>query len=882
MGVRQAHDPVGDPDAAARRLAALPALLTAQADALAEVVAGKPLVLVLDDLLRAVEQASPHGVLASVLLLDDDGRHLRHGAAPSLPAEYNAAIDGVEIGPSVGSCGTAAYRRARVVVEDIETDPLWDDFRELARRFDLRACWSTPIIGSGDEPLGTFALYSREPRHPGISELAAIDVLAGTFALIIERSRASQSGARLQDAAARRLVLELAMGAGGFGTFDWDLTTGALVWDGQLFDIFDVPPAERERPMTIDDFYAGVHAGDRDRVKAAIDRAVRERGDFEIEYRVAVRGGQRWVAARARTITDQAGVAVRVIGAAQDTTSRKDAESRVARVMDSMSTGFFFVDPQWRFTFVNAEAERVLGRPRDALLGRSIWEEFPAAVGSDFETHYRHAASSGEPVAFDAYYPEPLEAWYEVRGWPSPDGLAVYFIDVTARRAAEQNAQRAISRAGLIARVSEDLAGTLDARESMRRLAQVVVPGLADWCVVTLIDDDRHAGTRRGLGDAVGWHTDPDQRELVDVYAMTRLEQMTDHSLVVRAVETSTVQVLNGNALAELSTMFEPDAAPLRMLTELDVDSAVVLPLSGQEQSVGMLSVVNTSARGEFSDEDVELLREIAARAGIVLDRARLYRQQRAVAETLQRSLLRTPQARPDVALSVAYVPAAEVAQVGGDWYDAFNQPDGSTTIVIGDVMGHDLLAAAAMGEMRTLVRSLAARHGGHPARTLTDVESVMQQLGEETLATVFVGRVAPSDDGSALELQYCLAGHPPPLLVHANGEVETLDDSGSADPLLGIGHIGRRQYTVPLEDGALLVLYTDGLVERRDQPVDEGIDMLRQALGELGGADPETVRDKVLARMLPARAEDDVALLVLAVDLVGRFPQTKKRHPLD
>ncbi|WP_162248023.1 SpoIIE family protein phosphatase [Angustibacter sp. Root456] len=863
-------------------LGGLPALLSAQADALAEVVAGQPLVLVLDDLLRAVEQASSREVMASVLLLDDDGQHLRHGAAPSLPAEYNAAIDGVRIGPSVGSCGTAAYRRSRVIVEDVETDPLWDDFRDLARRFDLRACWSTPIIGSRDEPLGTFALYSREPRRPGAAELAAIDVLVGTFALIIERSRVGQAGSVLQDAAARRLVLELAMGAGGLGTFDWDLTTGALVWDGQLFDIFDIAPADRERPMTIEDFYAGVHPGDRDRVQVALDRAVSEAGDFEVEYRVVVRDGQRWVAARGRALTDQSGEVVRVIGAAQDTTSRKDDEARVARVMDSMSTGFFFLDPQWQFTFVNAEAERVLGRPREELLGNSIWAEFPAAVGSDFETHYRHAADSGDPVAFDAYYPEPLEAWYEVRAWPSPDGLAVYFIDVTDRRAAEQNAQQAISRAGLIARVSEELAGTLDARESMRRLAQVVVPGLADWCIVTLIDDDRHAGTRRGLGEAVGWHTDPDRRSLVERYASSRLDQMTDHSLVVRAVETSAVQVLNGNALDELSTMFETDAEPLRLLTELEIDSAVVLPLSGQEQSVGMLSVVNDRERGEFSDEDVQLLREIAARAGIVLDRARLYRQQRAVAETLQRSLLRTPQARPDVALSVAYVPAAEVAQVGGDWYDAFNQPDGSTTVVIGDVMGHDLLAAAAMGEMRTLVRALAARHGGHPARTLTDVESVMQQLGEETLATVFVGRVAPSDDGGALELQYCLAGHPPPLLLHPNGEVETLDDSGSADPLLGIGHIGRRQYTVPLEDGALLVLYTDGLVERRDQPVDVGIAMLREALGELVRTDPETVRDKLLARMLPARAEDDVALLVLAVDLTGRGPRTQERHPLD
>lgn len=868
MRARQERSPAApDPDGPP-----LMVLLRAQAEALSDVVEGRPLVEVLDRLLRVVEQVSADEVLASVLLVDDDGRHLRHGAAPSLPPEYNAAIDGIEIGPAVGSCGTAAHRLARVVVDDIARDPLWHDFRDLALSHGLRACWSTPILGATGELLGTFALYYREPRSPGPAHLTTLDVLVGTVALIIDRSRANAPGWRLHDQAARRLALELAVSAGGVGTFDWDLPTGSLVWDEQLHDIFAIPAADRERARTIEDFYAAVHPGDRERVRSLLQRAAKEQVDFETECRVVLaRGEERWVSARGRSVLDQAGRAVRIIGAAQDTTTRRDAEARVARVMDSLSTAFFFLDREWRFTFANAEAERVLGRRREELLERVIWDEFPAAVGSDFETHYRLAVDGGEPVAFDAFYPEPLSAWYEVRAWPSPDGLAVYFIDVTDRRAAEQNAQRAISRAGLLARVSEELAGTLDPREGMRRLAQVLVPGLCDWCVVTLIDDDRHAGTRRGLGDALGWHVDPARRELVDEYATTRLDQMTDHSLVVRAVETATVQVLNGNAMTALATMFGPRSRHLRMLAELDAGSVVVLPLVGQEESVGMLSVVNTAARGEFGDEDIELLREVAARAGIVLDRARLYRQQRAVAETLQRSLLREPKARPGVRMSVAYVPAAEVAQVGGDWYDAFNLPDGSSTLVIGDVMGHDLLAAAAMGEMRMLVRTLAAQHHGDPVETLTAVERVMQQLDQDTLATVFVGRLAAVAGGGSggLELQYCVAGHPPPIVVHPDGRVEVLDQ-GAADPLLGIGHLGRRRHRCTLEDGSLLVLYTDGLVERRDQPVDEGIAILVQALGELAGADPDTVRDKVLARMLPARAEDDVALLVLAVGLAG------------
>ena len=252
---------------ASEGLARSPRLLTAQADALADVVAGQPLVPVLDDLLRAVEQASPRDVMASVLLLDDDGRHLRHGAAPSLPAEYNAAIDGVEIGPAVGSCGTAAHRRARVVVEDIETDPLWDDFRELARRFGLRACWSTPIFGEHGEPAGHFravlpraatarcrrARRHRRPRRHRRADHRPQPGRPGRFAAA-GRGRAPAG-------------LELAVEAGGLGTFDWDLHTGALAWDGQLLDIFGIAA---DRPRAADDhrrLLRGVHPGDRDRVR---------------------------------------------------------------------------------------------------------------------------------------------------------------------------------------------------------------------------------------------------------------------------------------------------------------------------------------------------------------------------------------------------------------------------------------------------------------------------------------------------------------------------------------------------------------------------------------------------------------------------------------
>jgi GAF domain-containing protein len=150
----------------------------------------RPLDETLGALIRIVEDYSRTGVLGSILLLDEDQRHLRSGAAPSLPAEYSAALDGAEIGPSAGSCGTAAFTGQPVFVTDIATDPLWAGFRDLALPHGLRACWSTPILSSGRRVVGTFAMYHHEPREPTVRDLALVDLVTYTAALIIDRKRA--------------------------------------------------------------------------------------------------------------------------------------------------------------------------------------------------------------------------------------------------------------------------------------------------------------------------------------------------------------------------------------------------------------------------------------------------------------------------------------------------------------------------------------------------------------------------------------------------------------------------------------------------------------------------------------------------------------------
>ena len=165
-------------------------LRTAHNKVLELAIGDSPLEVTLTELIKIVEMSSRTGMIGSILLLDAEGKHLHHGAAPSLPAEYSAAIDGFEIGACAGSCGTAAYMGAAVFVSDIETDPLWADFKAIALPHGLRACWSIPILTRNRQVLGTFAMYHREPREPTIRDLMLVDIITQTAALVIDRERA--------------------------------------------------------------------------------------------------------------------------------------------------------------------------------------------------------------------------------------------------------------------------------------------------------------------------------------------------------------------------------------------------------------------------------------------------------------------------------------------------------------------------------------------------------------------------------------------------------------------------------------------------------------------------------------------------------------------
>ncbi|MGY1803711.1 SpoIIE family protein phosphatase [Blastococcus sp. SYSU D00922] len=242
-----------------------------------------------------------------------------------------------------------------------------------------------------------------------------------------------------------------------------------------------------------------------------------------------------------------------------------------------------------------------------------------------------------------------------------------------------------------------------------------------------------------------------------------------------------------------------------------------------------------------------------------------LYARSRRVAqaaETLQRSLLSDPPEPDDLEVAVRYVPAARESQVGGDWYDVFQQPDGSTILVIGDVVGHDTEAAASMGQLRGLLRGIAYASADGPAAVLSRLDSAVEGLGLGTMATVLVGRLEHGDGGA--RLRWASAGHLPPLLTGPDGRPQLLT-GGRPGLLLGVDpSTPRTDHVSPVEPGSTLLLYTDGLVERRDQVFDDGVEVLGRELTALRDRPVEQLCDELLDRLLPERAEDDVALVAV------------------
>ncbi len=304
-------------DIAARKRAEI--LLGGQNRLVEMIATGRPLAATLHALVLFIEEQSP-GMLGSILLLDREGAHVRHGAAPHLPAAFMAAVDGQPIGPAAGSCGTAAFRKQAVIVEDIATDPLWESYRAPALAEGLRACWSTPIFDEQRRVLGTFAMYYRRPGRPEPQHLELIGLATHVAAIAMTRDRTERSHVQSES----RLIRAQRVARMGF--LEWNLQTREIVCSDEVYAMAGIEPDGA--PATPALVSSLVHPEDLARVRGRLDQAIRRIRPYDIDHRIRRPDGRIvWVHAQAELTGDAEQGTEILLATIVDITERKQAES---------------------------------------------------------------------------------------------------------------------------------------------------------------------------------------------------------------------------------------------------------------------------------------------------------------------------------------------------------------------------------------------------------------------------------------------------------------------------------------------------------------------------------------------------------------------------
>ncbi|ADB74922.1 PP2C family protein-serine/threonine phosphatase [Geodermatophilus obscurus] len=542
------------------------------------------------------------------------------------------------------------------------------------------------------------------------------------------------------------------------------------------------------------------------------------------------------------------------------------------RAADPQRPAVAVFDGNWTLVSVDQATADLLGRRREELAGRNIWIALPELAGTIFHSFLLHARSVGDRVTWRGFYP-PASCWLDATAHrvgdrlhvtlrpsagPAPEGVS----DLPAGAAEDD-------RLRFLAEVSESMVSTLDPGESMATLVDLVVPRLCDWALVSVLGDD---GDPAGEGWA---HRDPALAGDLDLYLSRRVRAADDDNPLVKALLTGEPIHLPVIDPAMVEPAIGGDEEVRAAWERLDAGSITVVPLRARAETFGVLGLVNGSARPPHSEMEIATAVEVARRASLAIDNARLYGRQLAVAETLQRSLLTPPPQPDDLEIAVRYLPASSTLHVGGDWYDAFQQPDGATLLVIGDVVGHNVDAAAAMGQVRSILRGIAYDRQEEPARVLTRVDAALTGLRIGTLATALIARIEQPGElaGSGRRvLRWSSAGHLPPLLLRGNGRVELL----ASEPQTLLGAESTRPRTDAVAEvgpGDTLLFYTDGLVEQGRTGIDEGTDRLVAAVRELAAVPVHRLCDALIERIVGRRPEDDVAIVAVRCSAQGGGP---------
>ena len=426
---------------------------------------------------------------------------------------------------------------------------------------------------------------------------------------------------------------------------------------------------------------------------------------------------------------------------------------------------------------------------------------------------------------------------------------------------ARERAEASEQRAQLLAEVGAVLTSSLQSAERMQRLVDLLVPGFADMATILGVPEAVTAHHPELLAAA---HADPGQLpRLIEVSGKLRLDQHDGNVLArtIRSGMPDLVPDVPGPATGDPAQ----NGAGVSALAELQPCSSIAVPLIARGTVLAGLLLAQSSSRRHFSDADLSLAMLIAGRAGLALDNAHLFEQQRMTVTTLQHSLLPGALPRiPGVTATARYRPGTEVLEVGGDWFDVLALPDDRVGIVLGDVVGRGVHAAATMGQLRSAVAAIAPYCEG-PSQMLHRLDTFAGTVSGASLATVAYAEYTPVDG----RLRYACAGHPPPVLINEYGGTELL--LGGRGVPLGTGAgLPWIEAEVIIEQRTTLVCYSDGLIEQRGSDVDTRIEQLADTCRELSGRPLTQLADGLLSAMVgDGPLGDDVAVLCLVLHRV-------------
>ncbi|MFI5546349.1 SpoIIE family protein phosphatase [Streptomyces sp. NPDC051815] len=544
--------------------------------------------------------------------------------------------------------------------------------------------------------------------------------------------------------------------------------------------------------------------------------------------------------------------------------------------------GIGILDTQLRFLQVNPALEAMNGMAESAHVGRRLAELLPEVNAGEMEEAMRQVLDTGEPVldrrrtGRTPADPDHDRVWacsYVRVEDPGgrPIGVIASLLDVTDQERDHTEAEAGRRRLALLNEASSRIGASLDLERTAQELADLAVPHLASAVTVDVLDSLAR-GNEPGMGLTGGVALRRLGRAPLTGSAVTQVLAPLGRTLTFpsTAPYTHALAARQPFLIAHLDAQAVASAArhtprPAQ-LVEIGVHSFLMVPLIARGLVLGVATFYRTRPHGPFGSDDVTLASELAARAAIGIDNARLYHHEHETAVVLQRSMLPqhvTPP--PGIEIAHRYLPASDVNEVGGDWYDVLPLSGGRAALLMGDVMGHGIAAAAVMGRLSATVRALA-RLDMPPAALLQHLEATLADLAEPMLAT-FLYVVCDPATGQCTVTR---AGHPPPAVAEPDGTVYLVGTPPGAP--LGVGGITFTTTEITLPPGSLLVLYTDGLIEARTRDIDE-------RLGELTGLLTEPLQpldqlcDSLIAHLVPASADDDIALLAARIGADSRLP---------